>query len=318
MPHHPRIECGNLVNFTTSRTARCEIWFNCNRYLEKAVLGHLAQCTDRYGVTLYAFSLEGTHKHELAQFPGCNRADFFRDFNCAVSRAVGRFQSNFKGGALWGRRYSNEFVPLSENIEDKFFYTVLQPVQDGLVESIDQYPGYNCFHDAVNGKARNYPIVDWTRYNSDKRWKEDITVEEYTVMYELKYARIPGYEELSQAEYAKMMTKKLKERTAQLVRERKAEGKGFLGADQLLRIKAGTPAMNPKLSTRWSFRPRIHCSCAKTREAYLEWYFAMIEEFWEASDIYRNEPEEEALFPPGMYKPPNFTLMYEISHSDIM
>ena len=317
MPHHPRIECSNLVNFTTSRTARNEIWFNCNAELEEAVLGHLAQCAERYQVKLYAFAMEGTHKHELALFPECNRASFFRDFNCAVSRTVTRFQNKFKGGALWGRRYANEFIPLPGNVEDKFFYTVLQPVQDGLVESIDQYPGYNCFYDAVNGVTKSFPIVDWARFNSDKRWKENITVEEYTKEYELTYERLPGYEKLSQAEYATLMTKKLKERTAELVSARIESGKGFLGAGKLLAVKAGSKAKNPKVSTRWSFRPRFHCSCPETRAAYYKWYFAMLDDFYEASHCYRNEPDEEANFPPGMYKPPNFTLYYEITAADL-
>ena len=180
MPHHPRIECANLVNFSTVRTQRSELWFNCNYKLEQFVLGSLAQCADRYNVTLYAFAIEGSHKHELALFPDCNRASFFRDFNCAVARAVNRLQPDFKKGTLWARRYSNEFVIQDGDIEDKFFYTVLQPVQDGLVESIEQYPGYNCFYNAVRGISEWYPVVDWTRYNSDKRWKKDINIEDYT------------------------------------------------------------------------------------------------------------------------------------------
>jgi len=113
------------------------------------------------------------------------------------------------------------------------------------------------------------------------------------------------------------MTEKLQARTAELVRERTESGKTFLGADKLLLVKAGTPAKNPKVSTRWSFRPRFHCSCPTTKAAYLKWYYAMIDDFIDASYCYRNEPDEEADFPPGMYKPPNFTLNFQITAADL-
>jgi hypothetical protein len=43
-----------------------------------------------------------------------------------------------------------------EDIEHYFFYIVLQPVNDGLVDDIREYPGYNCFEDAVTGTTRQY------------------------------------------------------------------------------------------------------------------------------------------------------------------
>ena len=346
MPNHPRIECSNLTNFTTVRSAERRIWFTCNEALEEAVLGHLAQCMDRYSVKLYAFALEGTHKHELADYPECNRASFFRDFNSAVSRAVKRFQRYFTGGQLWGKRYSNEFVPLEGNIEDKFFYIVLQPVQDALVESIDEYPGYNCFYDAVKGVEREFPVVNWAKYNSDKRWKKNIDIEEYTTYYTLKYSRLPGYEDMSQEEYEKVMTEKLEERTKDLVREMKKKGIKFMGKKKLLATRPGTKAKgegkystgsysnNQKdtnstnktsstndTSNRWNYRPRFICSCPETHARYLEWYFGMLEAFYEASRAYLTgefEGDEPPEFPPGMYKPPSFTKHYELTHHDLV
>ena len=47
------------------------------------------------------------------------------------------------------------------DIEEQFFYTVLQPVQDGLVPNINEYPGYNCFEDAIQGKERVFKVINW-------------------------------------------------------------------------------------------------------------------------------------------------------------
>ncbi len=318
MAYHPRIECENLANFTTTRTRNCELWFVGNQGLEKAILGSLAKCQARHGVKLYAFALEGTHKHEMALFPHCNRADFFRDFNADVARAVPRFCKKHKGGNLWARRYSNEFVPRNEDIEAEFFYTVLQPVQDGLVESIDLYPWYNCFYDAIRGIERSFPVVDWTKYNSDKRWKKNIDISEYTTWHELQYEkRLPGYEDMPQKEYEELMIKKLRKRTKEIVKARRAAGKGFLGRKNLLRVVEGSRAKNPKLSTRWSHRPRVLCSCSETYKNMMKWYFDMLYRFYDASYSYRIDGFNESNFPPGMYKPPNFTVSYRMTHEDL-
>lgn len=307
MPYHPRIECENLTNFTTIRTRNCELWFRQNAAFEREVLGNLAKCSERYGITLYAFAIEGNHKHELAGFPVGLRAHFFRDFNGSVTRSLKRHEPTYPGGGLWARRYSNEFVPQDNDIEKQFFYTVLQPVQDGICRTIDRYRGYNCFYDAVHGIEREYEVVDWTRYNSDKRWKKNIDKRDYVTLYTLKYTRLPGYEELSQDDYAALMTKKLREKEALLVQERKAQGKGFLEDRKNLVIPPGTRAKNPKISSRWSFRPRILCSCSKTARMMMKWYFEMLDEHCKASYSYRVEGNKSATFPPGMFRPPDFT-----------
>ncbi len=64
---------------------------------------------------------------------------------------------NFK--SLWHRRYSSEFLPDAESIEEYFFYTALQLVSDGLVDRISDYPGYNFFHDAISGIKRTFKIL---------------------------------------------------------------------------------------------------------------------------------------------------------------
>ena len=122
-----------------------------NPQLDQAILGYCAKYAARYGAHIYALAIEGNHVQMCAKFPQGNRASFMRDFNSSVARAIARLTPEFTGGRPFGRRYSVEFVSGSEDIEDRFFYTVLQPVQDGLVPKIREYPGFNCFHDAVWG-----------------------------------------------------------------------------------------------------------------------------------------------------------------------
>jgi hypothetical protein len=325
MGRDPRIETANLSNFVTIRAREHEVWYTCDPWLEKTTLGEVAKCVERYGATLYAFGMEGTHKHELADFSGCNRAAFYRDLNAACTRAIKRrYPDHFpEAGALWARRYSQEFIVRDEDLEQQFFYTVLQPVLDGLVSSIYEYPGYNCFEDAIHEREREYTLVDWTHYNSDKRWKKNISIKDYEKVYKLKYTRLPQYKELSKSEYIKMMRRKLKERTKQIVEQFKREGKKFLGREKLLQVMPGSRAKNPKKSTRWQFKPRIICKCPETAKRTMKWYRSMVSEYVTSSHKYRaylDDDEKDGLpptFPPGMYRPVVFTTHYKVSFQDL-
>lgn len=158
-----------------------------------------------------------------------------RDFNSAVARAIPRYQPNYPGGRFWQRRFSAEHLVGPQDLEEYFFYTVLQPVNDGLVDDIKDYPGYNCFEDAVTGTARKYKVMNWKQYNDARRWNKSVSIDDYTELCTLTYQRLPGYEKLSQAEYASIMRVKLAERTKSVMVAR--NGKPCLGAKLLKRIK---------------------------------------------------------------------------------
>jgi REP element-mobilizing transposase RayT len=258
MGYHPRIESRELTNFCTTRSRNSELWFINNDQLEESILGYTAKYCERYEVTLYALSVEGNHLHSLAKFPKANRAHFLRDLNSSVARAVTRHAPTYSGGRFWARRYSNEFVPGKDDIEKQFFYTVLQPVQDGLVDKISDYPGYNCFSDAVNGVSRKYTVVNWGAYNNAKRWNRMVNIVDFTETVTLKYQRLPGYEDMPRAEYRKMMLAKLEKYRHEVLLKR---GKPALGAEELEKKIPGAKPRYTKTSTRKSHRPRILCVC---------------------------------------------------------
>jgi len=278
------------------------MWFANNVLVENAILGFAAKYSERYGTKLYALALEGNHIQGPAHFPNGNRADFMRDFNSNTARAVARYTGHYPGGRLFGRRYSNEFLSRNQDIEEYFFYTVLQPIQDGLVPKLSEYPFYNCFNDAVKGIGRKVTVINWTGYYIKKRYNKSTTIKEFTETYILKYPRLPGYEHLTQKEYSNLMHQKLEERRIEIVRQRLAEGKGFVGREKLLQVVPGTPAKNPKKSTRESHRPRVLSKCPVAREEDKAWYFDKHFAYKFASKLYR-EGDLTVKFPDGMYPP---------------
>ncbi len=313
MSYHPRIESKQLASFLTTRSRNSELWFVNNAQLELAILGYAAKYAERYGVKLYALAIEGNHIHSPALFPEANRADFMRDFNSSVARAVSRFSPEFPGGTFWARRYSQEFLPENEDIEEYFFYTVLQPVQDGLVEKISDYPGYNCFHDAVHGIKRKFKVTNWAKYNSAKRFNPSVSIKDFIHVIHLEYERLPGYEELSQKEYSVLMHEKLEKRRVEIVRKRKLNGLGFAGKEALLKIPAGALPVRSKKGDSTSHRPRVLCVCQKKRAKWYEWYFQKYFLYKEASRKHR-DGELHVSFPPGTYPPPSHRLPPETIH----
>lgn len=302
MGYHARIESTEIGSFLTTRSRNSELWFVNNRELEKAILGYAAKFAERYDVKLYALAIEGNHNQAPALFPKGNRADFMRDWNSAIARAVPRYTPEYRGGRFWARRYSNEFLPGAEDIEEYFFYTALQPVQDGLVEKISDYPGYNCFHDAVWGIERKFKVVRWAEYNEAKRFNPRVAIKDFTDIVYLKYERLPGYEQLSQGEYAKLMHEKLERRRVQIVAERSQKGLGFAGRAALLRTKRGAEPKNTKRSTQTSRRPRVLCVCPERGEKWRAWYFNIHFAYKDASARYR-AGQLDVQFPEGTYRP---------------
>lgn len=302
MGYHPRIESKTYASFLTTRSKNSEMWFINNPRLEEAILASAAKCRMRYEVKLYALAIEGNHNQGPAHFPKGNRAAFMRDFNSAVARAVPRYTPEYNGGRFWARRYSAEFLPAADDIEDRFFYTVLQPVQDGLVRRISEYPGYNCFYDAVRGRKRKFKVVRWGEYNAAARSNPLVPIEKFTETVILEYERIPGYENLSQEEYAEMMIQKLKTRQDAIARQRAEKGLGFVGRDRLQEQKRGARPRKTKTSGRYDHRPRVLSICPKRRRSLLDWYFRKYFEYRDVSMRYR-AGELDAVFPDGMYPP---------------
>lgn len=308
MGYHPRIECKKMATFQTTRSRNSELWFVNNNDLTSAILGYAAKYSNRYGVKLYAFSIEGNHIQFPAHFPKCNRSSFLRDFNSSVARAIPRYQRNYPGGTFWARRYSAEYLPGRDDIEEQFFYTVLQPVKDGLVDDIKDCPWYNCFEDAIKGIERQFKTVKWKEYNDAKRWNPDVKIRDYIEIQTLKFERLPGYKKYSTANYIKLMREKLKERTRCLVESRL--GTPCLGREKLLRIKPGSLPLNTKTSTRYDHRPRVLSVDNERRAKGKAWYFSIYFDYKKASQLYR-KGHLNVKFPKGTYKPPLFTVCRE-------
>ena len=300
-----RIECPDLWSLGTSRTVNSLLWFINNSKVEQHALRFLARYQEKYGVELFSFVLMGNHSHIEARFPGMNRSQFYRDFNARMAEGVRNLVPEFPGGPLFARRYSEQAIVEAQDLEEYFFYCALQPIQAGLAERLEDYPGYNSFQDAISGKPRIVKDVDWTAYNAARRYNPNVKKKDFTTLRKLTYSRLPGYEHLSQHDYKVLMLKKFEERRMKIIRERNEQGKGFLGKEALLKIKPGSAPFQTKKSTRESKRPLVLTRSRETKKEFLKFYFDTLQSHRSASRLFR-QGYLDVKFPPGTYRPPTF------------
>ena len=116
MGYHPRIESSEHTSFNTIRCKNSRLWFVNNPKLEKQCLAYTAKYAAVHNVELYAMAIEGSHIHDLADFPDLNRADFMRDRNSVTAKLVIKYCEDHEGGRVFERRYSAEI--LFQNKED--------------------------------------------------------------------------------------------------------------------------------------------------------------------------------------------------------
>lgn len=297
------IEDSEGVYFITTRTSGSKLWLTKGGELERQILACLARYQEIHGVILYCFVVMGNHYHLIAKFPRMNRAAFMRDFNSAVARLVGRHIGVHGRRSVWARRYACQMLPRSEDVRHWFFYAGLNPVSSGIVPKVSSYPSYNSWFDAVSGTGRKFRWINWSQFLMKKRYCPGLTPEECSKEYVLTYSRLPGYEDTPQAEYSEDLQKELACREAELVAERKAAGKGFLGLSRLAEQPLGATPKSTKTSTRHSKRPLVLTLCSSTRKKFLDAYFTILSRFKEASIALRTGGAAVP-FPFGTYPPP--------------
>lgn len=299
-----RIEDPVLKWLGTSRTVNSLLWFVNNQQLEEHNLGYLAKYVEKYEVELYAFVWQGNHHQQVASFPNCNRAAFYRDFNARVAESLRYYVPEFPGGPVFARKYSIEALPLDADIEKYFFYCALNAVYAGLVEFPSQYPAYNSFWDAINERERTFKVFNRSQYQLAKRSNPHVRKKDFYSYHTLKYRRLPGYEHLSKEQYKKLMQEKLERLRLEIVEEYKKKGHKFLTRAQLLQVTAGTAPKSTKTSKRFDFRPLVLSLCIEAKRRFKAWYFPIFNQYRLASKQYLMG-DDSAVFPPGTYKPPS-------------
>jgi len=100
----------------------------------------LAVCAEKYGILIHAACVMSNHHHVLlTDVYGC-LPDFVRDLHRMMAKALNAAQGQWEN--LWSAEpYHVLELPMLADAIDKVAYIAANPVEAGLVESPEQWPG---------------------------------------------------------------------------------------------------------------------------------------------------------------------------------
>lgn len=296
------IELPDSTMFVTTRTMASRLWFLRNDRLVEKVLAFLAKYQETYQVIIYGFILIGNHYHLLAKFPRGNKAAFLRSFNSIVARLVGKNVPTFEDGKLWARRARVQIVPNQEDILDRFLYLTCNPVSSGICQRLSDFDGYNSLHDSLRREGRKFTLVDWADYQNRSRNNKKLHPRDCEKVYTLTYSQLPGMEQLTSSEYRAKILELVELRRKGIIEARIKTGKRFPPLSAIRKIRPGATPVTTKISKRDTMRPLVLTLCAKTKQIFLDFYFALLSSYKEASKRFRSG-DYAVKFPPGTYRP---------------
>ena len=129
--------------FVTRRCHRREYLLTPNDEVRN-LLGYLAAVlSQERNIDLYNIVAEPNHYHADLKDNDANLPEFTRDFHSFSARALNRLFND--EGPIWSGSQQTSHVRLedSEALFNKMLYSLLNPVKDGLVENVEDYPGLN-------------------------------------------------------------------------------------------------------------------------------------------------------------------------------
>lgn len=248
----------------------------------------LAVAAQKFGIVTYGWLAMSNHYHLIIGDTYGKVPEFLAWFNRIIARLLNR---------KWGRRenfWSAEqpsvvWCVTPQDAFDKLIYTLANPVADDLVALAHEWPGASSFLQNTGGAPELIPRP--TAFFS-KRSKLPKVIE-------LRAARLPGFERLSDAKYQKKIADAVRHQQKRASERRISRGGSVIGRTRLL---AQTHLDFPKKPlARGGLRPHLACRETKRRVRML----ARLDEFRAAHRDARERfclGERGVVFPAGTYR----------------
>ena len=266
------------------------------RKVNQAYLYLLGYTAEKYGIDLHAFCAMSNHHHLNLTDPRGNLPDFCQNFHSLLARCLNNHydrSENFWSGAasynacLLGIKGEADIVEYAHDSLQKMIYTIVNPVRAALVNEARKWPGANSIHYRF-GQTVEFERPDWFfRAKGPMPAKSQITL-----------VQPPGWEHLSGHEMDTAVRQATWERTLEIRRELKADGRKFLGAHTVLRQNPFT-TLGPKPAEHKPI-PHVASSDPKRRKQLKELLRNFRAEYKAALRAFL-DGDRDAVFPHGTY-----------------
>jgi REP element-mobilizing transposase RayT len=238
----------------TIRTAEARLWILPTQNINKIVGGILARYQEILGIELYAYAVLGNHLHLVARAPRANIDEFEENVNREIARRL-----NWKfhlEGQFWSRRYDDLKILSENDLLKAFLYISTNPTRHGLVENSKDWPGLVSYKQSLDERERQFTFYHYSAASEEQR----------TTVHSLRLSVLPQFKHLTKERRRHTIEGLLRQRTRELIADRKAKGLGFLGLEGLKRI---VPGERPRDISRAN-RPPCYTECLKLRREFIK------------------------------------------------
>ena len=191
----------------------------------------LAEAAARHGIQVLFTVAMSNHHHTGIYDPAGNYPAFLEHFHKLFAKCQNALRGRWEN--FWASEQTSVVRLVDSNdILDKMTYALTNPVKDGLVERAHHWPGVTSLAYLVRGA----PLV---ASRPKHFFREDGSMPDAVT---LSFAQPKELEHLTAAEFASLVTKRIREREERSLNERRQTGTPVLGRRAVLK-------------QRWSDRP---------------------------------------------------------------
>lgn len=293
--------------------------FPCNPLMNLVVWSALALAQTHHPLRVVAVHMEGTHLHMIVVVDNPDDVkDFMERFKTESAHAVNRLLGRRKR-TVWCEGYHSAPLLNEEAVLNQLVYLYVNPVKDGLVESISEYPGVTSYKMLrTNTLTRSCPRVRRSTLGFIKKRKRNLrgflsTKQQIeansseTLVFAIEPKAWMGAFNIVEKERQDLIHNELFERIRAYEvasKSERAQARArVMGAERLMR-QAIDPSYVPERSGH-----RACCICPgdkELRKRFIQWvkdliYEArMVYQRWKSGDF--SVPYPLGLYPPSMPK----------------
>ena len=329
MPSPPKIYFHGSNHFVTTSVEEGFVFPPnplINTLLEKCV----AQAQELHPVIIHHKIFTSTHVHmTMTVIDPQDASDFMERFKCESANAVNRLLGRERK-TVWCEDYDSPLIDDPETMIAKIVYIYENPSRDGLVDSIDSYPGVCSWQQLVScasgrgaaekrHETRAIPRNAFTQLPEDRFLKEEdyrrlkrkvIRKRKkrfYTVDCNGWMKRFGITDRKEQLAINRAIVERVRMQEEEHRRERQRRGMGVIGRRKLVQRPVGTP-YTPKRSGR---KMLTHSNDPEKRRETLKWMMALIRHGREVQEQWR-QGDMTVSYPMGLFPPTGMRLVEPI------
>lgn len=210
----------------------------------------LTVAADMFNVEVHAFCVLSNHYHLVVTDRDGKLPPFMHWLNLHVSKALNVEYD--RGESFWSSApYSAVHLVNREDVLDKVVYTITNPVSSWLVSRAERWPGLITL--PSNLASRVFQATRPTRF-----FRENGPCPEQLP---LALEKPPDFDDATDEEFRRLVAERVAAKELELGRQRRAEGKGFLGRKKLRwQKRTDTPTSSASVKQqRAGITPRVAC-----------------------------------------------------------